>query len=52
MPITIVYILQPYEHSISLWSQKSTFSKRPKTEKWKNNLPHILEKLILENEKN
>ena len=43
MPITIVYMLQLYEYSISLWSQKSTFSNRLKNRKMKNNnLPHIL----------
>ena len=43
MPTTVVYVLQPYEHSISLWSQRSTFSNRPKNRKVKNNnLPHIL----------
>ena len=35
-------MLQLYEHSISLWSQKPTFSNRPKNRKVKNNFSHIL----------
>ena len=36
-------MLQLYEHSISVWSQKSTFSSGPKNRKVKNNhFPHIL----------
>ena len=43
MPITIVYTLQLYEHSISIWSQKFIFSSRLINRKMKNNnLPHIL----------
>ena len=40
--ITIVYILQLHNHSISIWSQNPIFSGRVKNRKMKNiNLPHI-----------